>query len=186
MLLDACGSTPEGCAAELEPLADAAMELGVVFKPECEDTTNVGAALAMWLFDSTAATTLPGGYDSNELSSRSPVAQVASFPQALVFVGRSTVLIRGLANRLRVPWSLAHEWAPAARLALAAPEERAAAQAALQKAMRQGALARWLAKLSESVFKALLKAIKAIAAAFAPAFAHMRYTRPTEGCAFTP
>ena len=42
------------------------------------------------------------------------LCQVASFPQELVFVGRSTVLIRGIAAALGVEWSLSNEWAPTA------------------------------------------------------------------------
>jgi hypothetical protein len=41
-----------------------------------------------------------------------------SFPQDLVLVGRSTVLIKGIAARVNVSWSLAEEWAPIARRAL--------------------------------------------------------------------
>ena len=163
LLLDQCGQdTENGCPAQLDPLAEAALELGVSFKPECTDVVNVAAALAMWLFDSTVARTLPGGYDSNELSANSPVARVASFPQSLVFVGRSTVLIRGLANRLKVPWSLAREWAPAARLALATPEERAAAKAALDAANMKASRERRAAAMVERLFRwaaALLAAL---------------------------
>ena len=38
-----------------------------------------------------------------------------TFPQELTLVGRSTVLIKGIAARLGVKWSLADEWAPIAR-----------------------------------------------------------------------
>lgn len=85
-------------------------EIGVKMTP---DATNVTcAALAIWLFDSTPV--LPGGYSTNELSENAPVRKVASFPQELVFVGRSTVLIRGIAAALGVEWSLAQEWGPSA------------------------------------------------------------------------
>ena len=30
-------------------------------------------------------------------------------------VGRSSILIKGISNRLNIPWSLAKEWAPIAR-----------------------------------------------------------------------
>lgn len=33
----------------------------------------------------------------------------------LVLVGRSTILIKGISDRLNIPWSLAKEWAPIAR-----------------------------------------------------------------------
>ena len=42
-----------------------------------------------------------------------------SFPQDLTFVARSTTLIKGLAARLGVRWSLADEWAPTAKVVLA-------------------------------------------------------------------
>lgn len=83
-------------------------EIGVKMTPTASNVTC--AALAIWLFDSTPE--LPGGYSTNELSDLAPVRKVASFPQELVFVGRSTVLIRGIAAALGVEWSLAEEWAP--------------------------------------------------------------------------
>lgn len=76
------------------------------------------AAVAMWLFDGSVET-LPGGYDKGELSPNSPVKELKSFPQDLVLVGRSSVLIKGLSNRLGIPWSLSQEWAPIARKVLA-------------------------------------------------------------------
>jgi len=90
-------------------------EIGVKMTPTATNVTC--AALAIWLFDSTPE--LPGGYSTNELSEKAPVRKVASFPQELVFVGRSTVLIRGIAAALGVPWSLAEEWAPYAAQVLA-------------------------------------------------------------------
>ena len=128
----------------------------------------------MWLFDSTVARTLPGGYDSNELSANSPVARVASFPQSLVFVGRSTVLIRGLANRLKVPWSLAREWAPAARLALSSPEERADAEAALAVANRKALRERRISAVVERV----LRWAAALLAALTGMWARLRFGAP--------
>jgi hypothetical protein len=59
-----------------------------------------------------------GGYDSGELSPNSPVRELKSFPQDLVLAGRSTILIKGLSNRLGIDWNLASEWAPIARLVL--------------------------------------------------------------------
>ena len=72
----------------------------------------------MWLFDGTVEN-LPGGYDKGELSPNSPVKDLESFPQDLVLVGRSSILIKGLSNRLGIPWSLAAEWAPIAEKVLA-------------------------------------------------------------------
>ena len=191
LLLDACGggagASPE-CTADLEPFAEAVASMGVKFKPGVKDTTTAAAALAFWLFDSTAVE-LPGGYDAGELSPNSPVAEVASFPQELVFVGRATVLIRGLATRLGVPWSLAREWAPDARAALAPPEEQRAAQPAARRSLGGRLAALLLAPFA--LFAAWLGALRAalgawVVAAFRPAFKHMRDTAPEDGCAFTP
>lgn len=60
-----------------------------------------------------------GGFDTSEISPNSPVKVLKSFPQDLTFVGRSTTLIKGLAARLGVRWSLADEWAPIASTVLA-------------------------------------------------------------------
>lgn len=97
-------------------LAVAAKDLGVEFK-DGHDPDTVAAALALWLFDSTT-TRLPGGYDAGEFSPNAPVVAVKTFPQELVFMGRATVLIRGLCNRLGIAWNLAEEWAPYAEEAL--------------------------------------------------------------------
>lgn len=101
---------------DLELIGKLAIELGVEFKPDAADEGP--AAVGMWLFDSTVQQ-LPGGYDSGELSPNSPVKEIKSFPQDLVLVGRSSILIKGLSDRLGIPWSLAGEWAPIARQVLA-------------------------------------------------------------------
>ena len=88
------------------------LELGVELKPD--SPLEAAAAIGIWLFDGTA-TELPGGYDPGELSPNSPVRALQSFPQDLVLVGRSSVLIRGISSRLGIPWSLANVWAPIAR-----------------------------------------------------------------------
>jgi predicted unusual protein kinase regulating ubiquinone biosynthesis (AarF/ABC1/UbiB family) len=92
-----------------------ALELGV----ELHDYAKKEAApaIGIWLFDGSVKS-LPGGYDMGELSPNSPVRELKSFPQDLVLVGRSSILIKGLSNRLGVPWSLAKEWAPIARQVL--------------------------------------------------------------------
>ncbi len=163
LLLDACGGGADaGCAVDYAPFAEEVTRLGVTFKEGVPDTTAAAAALAFWLFDSTA-TKLPGGYDANELSLNSPVATVSSFPQDLVFVGRSTVLIRGLATRLGVTWSLAREWAPAARAALAPPEQRAAAVAAARRRSPMRVLSDALTALAWR----MLAPLRAFAALFA-------------------
>lgn len=98
--------------ADLDRIGKLAIELGVEFKPDAADEGP--AAVGMWLFDSTVEQ-LPGGYDNGELSPNSPVKELKSFPQDLVLVGRSSILIKGLSSRLGIPWSLAKEWAPIAR-----------------------------------------------------------------------
>jgi len=100
---------------DLERIGNLALELGVEL---ANDAPPEGpAAVAMWLFDGSCHT-LPGGYDKGELSPNSPVKALKSFPQDLVLVGRSTILIKGLSDRLEVPWSLSTEWAPYARRVL--------------------------------------------------------------------
>lgn len=97
---------------DLERIGNLALELGVTLNDDAQD--EAPAAVAMWLFDG-ATKVLPGGYDLGELSPNSPVKELESFPQDLVLVGRSTILIKGISDRLNVPWSLAKEWAPIAR-----------------------------------------------------------------------
>ncbi len=101
--------------ADLEKIGNLALELGV----ELADSAPAEgpAAVAMWLFDGSVEN-LPGGYDKGELSPNSPVKALKSFPQDLVLVGRSTILIKGLSSRLGIPWSLSQEWAPLARRVL--------------------------------------------------------------------
>ena len=100
---------------DLEKIGNLALELGVEL---AEDAPAVGpAAVAMWLFDGSVEQ-LPGGYEKGELSPNSPVKALKSFPQDLVLVGRSSILIKGLSSRLGIPWSLSKEWAPTARRVL--------------------------------------------------------------------
>jgi hypothetical protein len=101
---------------DLEKIGNLALELGVELNDDAQD--EAAAAVGMWLFDGTVAN-LPGGYDIGELSPNSPVKELKSFPQDLVLVGRSSILIKGLSDRLGIPWSLAKEWAPIAREVLA-------------------------------------------------------------------
>ena len=97
---------------QLAEISRLALELGVRLK---EDSPVEGpAATAIWLFDG-SVDTLPGGFDTSELSPNSPVKVLKSFPQELTLVGRSTVLIKGIASRLGITWSLAKEWDPIAR-----------------------------------------------------------------------
>ena len=102
-------------SADLDKIGNLALELGVEL---ADDAPQEGpAAVAMWLFDGSVEQ-LPGGYEKGELSPNSPVKALKSFPQDLVLVGRSSILIKGLSNRLNIPWSLSKEWAPTARKVL--------------------------------------------------------------------
>jgi len=104
---------------DLDKIGKLALELGVTIKKGAKK--EAAAAVACWLFDGSVQE-LPGGYDMGELSPNSPAKELDSFPQDLVLVGRSTILIKGLSNRLEVPWSLAKEWAPIAKRVLS-PEQ---------------------------------------------------------------
>jgi ABC1 atypical kinase-like domain len=97
---------------DLETIGNLALELGVELNEDAQ--AEAPAAVAMWLFDGLTEV-LPGGYDMGELSPNSPVKELKSFPQDLVLVGRSSILIKGISGRLGIPWSLAREWAPIAR-----------------------------------------------------------------------
>jgi predicted unusual protein kinase regulating ubiquinone biosynthesis (AarF/ABC1/UbiB family) len=100
---------------DMQRVGDLALELGVTIKENA--LPEAPAAIGIWLFDG-SVTELPGGYDLGELSPNSPVKEIQSFPQDLVLVGRSSILIKGIANRLNIPWSLAQKWAPMARKVL--------------------------------------------------------------------
>lgn len=88
-----------------------AQKMGVEFLPDAG--RECAAALALWLID-TSREDLPGSYESSELSPNCPVRDVASFPREFVLVCRTTLLIRGLAMRLGIRWSLARAWKQAA------------------------------------------------------------------------
>ena len=102
----------EGAPVDVDVVGKLSQELGVELKESGKP--EAGPAVAIWLFDGSVEE-LPGGYDLGELSPNSPVKELKSFPQDLVLVGRSSILIKGLSNRLNIPWSLAKEWAPIAR-----------------------------------------------------------------------
>ena len=88
---------------------------GVTFvngsKPEA------AVALALLLF-ADPDTPMPGGFSSAELSDTSPIKAINSFPQELVLLGRATILIKGIAKRLGIKWSLADKWKVMAQQAL--------------------------------------------------------------------
>eukprot|EP00596_Hydrurales_sp_CCMP1899_P001988 CAMPEP_0119051372 /NCGR_PEP_ID=MMETSP1177-20130426/73012_1 /TAXON_ID=2985 /ORGANISM="Ochromonas sp, Strain CCMP1899" /LENGTH=511 /DNA_ID=CAMNT_0007030557 /DNA_START=211 /DNA_END=1743 /DNA_ORIENTATION=- len=98
-------------------LADGVRKFGVTFKEGAGD--DCAAAVALVLFGN-SDTVLPGGYAGEEISENSPINQVTEFPQELVLLGRATVMIRGIANRLGVTWGLCDRWAAEAKEALEA------------------------------------------------------------------
>ena len=102
----------DGNLEDMQRIGNLALELGVEIKQKAKD--EAPAAIALWLFDGSAKE-LPGGYAMGELDPNSPVKELKSFPQDLVLAGRAAILIKGVSNRLGVPWSLSHEWAPIAR-----------------------------------------------------------------------
>lgn len=149
---------------DLEKIGNLALELGVELNKDAKD--EAAAAVAMWLFDGSTEN-LPGGYDQGELSPNSPVKELKSFPQDLVLVGRSSILIKGLSNRLGIKWSLSKEWAPIARQVLERPTAgtetaqriRFKAVIAAFKAWAKGRGTRFVQKLPSSVRSPLARAI---------------------------
>ena len=110
---DEFGAGPKPAARlESEPRLCFWRRLGVKLADGAPDPEGP-AAVSMWLFDD-AREPLPGGYEQSELSPRAPAQSLQSFPQDLVLVARSSVLIKGLAAKLDVKWSLASKWATTA------------------------------------------------------------------------
>lgn len=111
---------------DLKLVSRLAEDLGIVVRDSVQDESKDAAAasIAMWLFDgSSDAEAGPGGFDhGNELSANSPIKALETFPEDLVLVARSSVLIKALSRRFDVPWSLAKEWAPTARRVLSGGE----------------------------------------------------------------
>ncbi|CAM9256134.1 unnamed protein product [Phaeothamnion confervicola] len=97
-----------------QELAAAVSNFGVTVREEAGD--DCLAAVALLLFGATGAA-LPGGYSNIELSDDSPLKALKSFPQEMVMMGRATVLIKGIASRLGIPWDLGAKWADAAAMA---------------------------------------------------------------------
>ena len=70
--------TSDADPVQLDRIGELALELGVRLKA---DAPREGpAATAIWLFDGSVSS-LPGGFDVNELSPNSPVRVLKSFPQ---------------------------------------------------------------------------------------------------------
>ena len=74
-------------------------DFGVTFAEDAKPEAAV--ALALLLF-ADPDVKMPGGFSSKELSDTSPIKAIASFPQELVLLGRATVLIKGISQRLGI------------------------------------------------------------------------------------
>lgn len=105
-------------------LANGVKSFGVIFK-ESPKSTEAAAAVAILLFGN-SDTPLPGGFVQGELDTNSPIAQVQEFPQEFILLGRATVMIKGIAKRLELSWSLSDRWAAVAQQAISATREEAA------------------------------------------------------------
>jgi len=105
-------------------LAKLVKDFGVTVAEENEQDTDLWCSIGLFLFGN-ADQTLPGNgkYSANELDDNSPIKLVQSFPQELVLLGRATVLLKGIAKKLEVPFSLADKWGPGCALTLEAASE---------------------------------------------------------------
>ena len=95
---------------------------GVKLAEGKQDDNDLACAVALFLFGDDGQE-LPCGYSTNKLDDMSPIRQVASFPQELVLLGRATVLLKGIAKRLDVPFSLAEKWGAGCALTIDAASE---------------------------------------------------------------
>jgi len=107
--------------ADLERIGNSAAAMGIELKDNVP--AHGHAAVAMWLFDGSVET-YPNGYDESEMSPNSPVKAMKEFNKDLVLLARSTVLVKGLAKRFGIRWSLSQEWAPIARRVLTGSTEQ--------------------------------------------------------------
>ena len=94
-------------------LANSVRSFGVGFKDEIKGD-DCAAGVALILFGRSNIV-LPGGFVGEELNANSPINKISDFPQELVLLGRATVMIKGIANRLGVTWSLSNKWADLAK-----------------------------------------------------------------------
>jgi len=112
--LGALGDAVRAYGVELRP-----RDLDELYAPTAEaaalDDDACLAAIAVTLFGDKSVDEIPGGYSADELSADSPLKRLKSFPQALVLMGRAAVIIRGIASKLEVNYSLADAWEKAAR-----------------------------------------------------------------------
>jgi len=104
-----------GSPALVKQAQEKMAEFGVTFAEDAKP--EAAAALALLLFGDPDAP-MPGGFTSDELADTSPIKAINSFPQELVLLGRATILIKGIAKRLDIKWSLADKWKGMAQQAL--------------------------------------------------------------------
>lgn len=90
---------------------DAGIRLGQRMGIKFSESADVYApvALGMFVLDWSRAE-LPGGYSAYELSPKNIMNDVEYFPREWVLTCRAMQLIRGLAERLDVEWSLPEKW----------------------------------------------------------------------------
>lgn len=119
-----CAKEGDGAATEQarDRLSELVLKFGVEVMDDKADDKDLPAAVALLLFGD-ADLELPGGYSTNELSDKSPIKLVKSFPQEFVLLGRATVLLKGIAKRLEVPFSLADKWGPGCLLTAESAQE---------------------------------------------------------------
>lgn len=117
---EAVAAAKNAVDAMTRSLASQVRSFGVSFKEGAGD--EAAAAIAVLLFGNSAAE-LPGGYVGAELDERSPIAQVMEFPQEFVLLGRATVMIKGIAKRLDMNWSLSDRWGAVAQEAIDAVDD---------------------------------------------------------------
>lgn len=103
VLICECQDTPE----QYSVMAKLGERMGLEFAPDAHPFCP--AALGLWILD-WSRTELPGGYDIHELSTTNVMSDVTYFPREWVLTCRALQLIRGLAARLNIPWTLPQIW----------------------------------------------------------------------------
>lgn len=169
----------DGSREKITALANVVRSFGVTFFEGTEDEDACAASVALYLFGDPNVE-FPGGYSRKEFDGKSPLRRLASFPQELVLLGRASVLVKGVAARLGVQWSVCKKWAPLATQAVQAlcneedcrlpawalptanakPSEAPAGRLTLAEAVRgcAGLIRRWALDKAASIMVARQKA----------------------------
>ncbi|CAE8609959.1 unnamed protein product [Polarella glacialis] len=100
-------------------LADSVRNFGVTFFDGTENEDACAASVCLYLFGEKDVV-FPGGYSKQEFSEKSPLRRLRAFPSELVLLGRASVLVKGVAARLGVQWSVAKKWEPLAKACITA------------------------------------------------------------------